>query len=164
MALRDFYLGHGADCSRVDSDGCGTPASRLPSPSLSHHGRDPRRRSPAHSAGSVRLLRAARVPSRSWFAGAAIYELTDPLGCRAGQNFTVCVYRVGIGIVRFRAVRSRCAHGMRCRLDRTAVGLPVLPASQAAAASHNAANTQEPRMSEGQCTPRYSRVAATATA
>ena len=93
------------------------------------------------------------------------YELTDPLGCRAGQNFTVCVYRVGIGIVRFRAVRSRCAHGMRCRLDRTAFGLRVLPASQAAAAaSHNAANTQEPRMSDGQCTPRYSRVAATATA
>lgn len=55
----------------------------------------------------------------SWFAGTAIYELTDPLGCLAGQNFTVCVYRVGIGIVRFRAVRSRCTQGMRCRLDRT---------------------------------------------
>jgi hypothetical protein len=25
--LKDFYLGHAADCSRVDSDGCGTPAS-----------------------------------------------------------------------------------------------------------------------------------------
>jgi hypothetical protein len=27
MALRDLYLRHTAECSRVDSDGCGTPAS-----------------------------------------------------------------------------------------------------------------------------------------